>query len=296
MSRKYKGIYSREYKGKTTWSARIQIRGKVHVKGGFETRMDAARWRKEQMMILQSGSESQNEGVQSRSESPLFEEFLGQFYRLKAAKNNAYTVRNDRYRMRFALNYFAQNGIFRLEEITLEAVEEMLSVYKTTGVPSGQGRSDASYNLLLIQLKAIPEKAVEYGKLDKNPLRGIKKKELTIITGHFSFEEITRIINAASGWIKKMILILYYTGMRRGELHGLKWSNVDLDKGIIIIEKRKNKKPLIIPIHPSLAEYLKPLAGSPRSMLFPKIGGCGLGVDISRASVTGSALKAIYTC
>jgi len=46
--------------------------------------------------------------------------------------------------------------------------------------------------------------------------------------------------------------ILYTSGMRVSELRLAKLSDVNLDKGYIIIQKGKNHKERIVPIHPSL--------------------------------------------
>ncbi len=47
------------------------------------------------------------------------------------------------------------------------------------------------------------------------------------------------------------------TGMRQGELLGLKWSDVNMDKRFIKVERTKSKKTRFIPINSLLYEELK---------------------------------------
>jgi len=57
----------------------------------------------------------------------------------------------------------------------------------------------------------------------------------------FSTKEIEQIISTADGWFKNYVAFSFYTGARVGELLALKWSDVDLEKGVISIERRIKK-------------------------------------------------------
>lgn len=51
--------------------------------------------------------------------------------------------------------------------------------------------------------------------------------------------------------IKNIVLLAYYTGMRRGEIFSLKWENIDLNMNCIILDKENTKSGKIrdIPIN-----------------------------------------------
>jgi len=85
----------------------------------------------------------------------------------------------------------------------------------------------------------------------------------------FSREEFTRIISAADNFcwgIMKhtrsakvfpvLLRTLYGCGLRLGEGLSLKWTDIDLENGIIIIRNGKNKKQRFVPISNSLTELL----------------------------------------
>ena len=50
--------------------------------------------------------------------------------------------------------------------------------------------------------------------------------------------------------------LLAYTGMRQGEIRALRWGEVDLEDGLIYINKAKGDQRRRVPIHPALAEVL----------------------------------------
>jgi integrase len=85
----------------------------------------------------------------------------------------------------------------------------------------------------------------------------------------FSKEEFMRMISAADNFcwgIMKptrsakvfpiLLRILYGCGLRLGEGLSLRWTDIDLESGIIIIRNGKNKKQRFVPISSSLTELL----------------------------------------
>jgi len=58
----------------------------------------------------------------------------------------------------------------------------------------------------------------------------------------FSADEVLRILESASeddpsDWERRLLEILFFTGMRRGEAFGLRWSNVLFDRGVIAVRR-----------------------------------------------------------
>lgn len=59
-------------------------------------------------------------------------------------------------------------------------------------------------------------------------------------------------------WFKPLINTVFYTGLRRSEVVKLKWRQVDLDKGIIVVAgKTKGHKERAIPLRKELLPILK---------------------------------------
>jgi integrase/recombinase XerD len=108
------------------------------------------------------------------------------------------------------------------------------------------------------------------GYLKSNPFMNIKKPPQPRYEDSRALkdEEVDKIIAAA---ILKatsplslrreiaMISLLFYTGLRRGELVSLQIKDIDLEKGRLTIraETSKSKKTRIVPMHPTLIMHLK---------------------------------------
>ena len=79
------------------------------------------------------------------------------------------------------------------------------------------------------------DQGVRWHLLVRNPLDAVEpprvhRKEMNVISG----DQINRLIAAAEGAIFHIPVVLAVTtGMRRGELLGLKWSDIDTQTGLL---------------------------------------------------------------
>lgn len=103
------------------------------------------------------------------------------------------------------------------------------------GSLSGKGESLWTQKMALTLLHNALRHAVRLKLLSSNPCSELPKakpleREMTIITE----EEARRLLQKNTGHKNFALLALALgTGMRQGELLGLQWENVDLDKGIV---------------------------------------------------------------
>lgn len=61
-------------------------------------------------------------------------------------------------------------------------------------------------------------------------------------------EELQKLVMALPIWLRPIVTIARHTGLRRGNLLGLTWQEVDLNRRVIIINKTKNGEPIGIPL------------------------------------------------
>lgn len=84
--------------------------------------------------------------------------------------------------------------------------------------------------------------AIRHKKADRNPVSGVErlrehnKRDRILSTG-----ELDRLLNASRTYLKPILMLDYYTGMRRGEILKLRWNQVDLKKGFIRLETTDTK-------------------------------------------------------
>ena len=104
------------------------------------------------------------------------------------------------------------------------------------------------------------------GSIERSPLKEHKAlKMATKVQLPFSQEEVARVLNSDffpknyEGVLQKTILSLfYYTGIRRSELIGLKYKDINLSKDLIKVLGKQNKERLI-PLLPEIKDQIKKL-------------------------------------
>lgn len=192
------------------------------------------------------------------------------------------------------------------------------------------GTTAATVNRDLGALKAALARAVDWGHLEGHPLQKVKpapvkdcgvvrwlsdSEESALRTALLDREErMRRERGSANDWrrergypeypelmghnvadqLRPMVLISLNTGMRRGELFGLEWADINGEAAVITVRgtTTKSKKSRHIPMNKEVvAMFLawKTLTGAKEGLIFP--GRDGEGVDNVRRS-WGGVLKA----
>ena len=133
--------------------------------------------------------------------------------------------------------------------------------------------SPASVNRERSLLSSIMEYACELDLIQENPVRKVKKlRESPGRERYLTPDEIKRLLDACETLSKRkdvghnpilyeIVLTAILTGLRKGNLQNLKWSQVDYKTGNIVIPagEYKNRKPLYFPINPCLQKILSGL-------------------------------------
>ncbi len=115
----------------------------------------------------------------------------------------------------------------------------------------------ATVNRELSCIKHMFNKAVQWGYLTDNPIRNVTKfKEPPGRVRYLTDEEIERLLNCCSEHIRSIVVTVLNTGMRKGEILNLKWSDVDMKNRIIIIRKTKNNETRIMPMNDTVCDVL----------------------------------------
>jgi integrase len=124
-------------------------------------------------------------------------------------------------------------GSMKLDVIGLPEIEH----YKATKLDDDLEKK--TINNQLTALRKLLNLAVEWGALERAPkVRGFKlKHEYVSEDEYLTFEEADRLLRAAAPEWKPFLVVALKTGLRIGELLALKWSDVDLVAGHLIVRR-----------------------------------------------------------
>lgn len=171
---------------------------------------------------------------------PRFEDFAPDYF--EWAKINKRSYRREIYRYKKVLLPFFKGK--RLNEINTWLIEKFkLSMAKE--------HKPATVNRELSLLSIMFSKAIEWGKTQEHPIKGGKVKKLredNITERPLSDEEEKLLLDNANGFLKSIIITALDTGMRRGEILGITWNDVDLKNRTILVRNTKNGKDRRLPM------------------------------------------------
>jgi integrase len=179
----------------------------------------------------------------------------------------------DRHSVKFLLTHFGERLLKDINPAYVEAYRQ-----KRLAEPSRQGGNTkpATVNREIACLKTIFNKAMRNGKAERNPVQGVKAlKENNERDRILSPEEYIRLLAHCPGHLKTIVKLAYYTGMRRGEILGLTWGQVDLKEGFIKLthEDTKTNEGRLVPLNQELVEMFRALPqGLPHVQVFTRYG------------------------
>jgi site-specific recombinase XerD len=171
---------------------------------------------------------------------------------IEYAKDNKKSWRRDISSIGNMMPFFEK---YRLSAITPQMIEEYKHERKRDGV------TNATINRELACLKHMFNLAITWQMARKNPVIPVKfLKETNQRDEWLTPEEIKRLLNACSKHLKPIVHTALNTGMRLNEILNLKWSDVNLEQNVIMLDETKSGTPRQIPINNSLRPTLLNLA------------------------------------
>jgi integrase len=161
-------------------------------------------------------------------EVPTLEAFQARFLDYSEVNNKPSTVYAKRWVLREHL--VPAFGKRRLDEIGPADIE----AYKARKLKDGQAAKSVNNHLCV--LRKLLNLAVEWGELSHAP----RVKQLRVAHGDFqflTFEETPRFLRAAAPEWKAFVTIALKTGLRVGELLALRWEDLDLVVGRLVVRR-----------------------------------------------------------
>ncbi|MBI3988851.1 MAG: site-specific integrase [candidate division NC10 bacterium] len=163
-------------------------------------------------------------------------------------KRSAY---HDGLRMKRLLEAFGGHALAEISPPQVEAFQRDLTA---------MGRKPATVNHYLRLLKAVFYLAIRNGKAERNPVKPVKLlQEDNVRVRYLAEEEEARLFRVLPDRYKPLVTIALHTGLRRGELAGLRWQDVDFHAGILTIPRSKHGETRRVPMNSVVRETLREL-------------------------------------
>jgi integrase len=256
--RKYKNLFQN---GDGNWCVDITVNGKRIIRVIGKSRKDA----EDALATLRTDLLRRRYGLVKFTKEISFKDFGQKFLDTYASKKSSY----ERDEVAFRLHLVPFFGSFNLLEIRIEHVERYIKKRGEEKVLRGKEEdkknltAGATINRELALLRTMLNKAVEWEHLDSYPINWRRVRRLTENSRErfLTPEEKSRLfeeIDDSSPYLKPFLIIALNTGMRKNEVLGLRWADINLADSIITVEKtrRKNRRVLRIPINQPVTETL----------------------------------------
>ena len=253
-------IEPRKRQSGTRYRVKVTVRGYPTQTKTFSSKAQAKAWGMQMEADLQSGRLGSGLS-QHHSLSDTIDRFLAE--RPSGYGEWLHDPRNSQF-LRWWKSYL---GTYRLGDLKPNLLIQARNHLQQEPIPPKSKtspttyRSAATLNRYMSALSAVLQAALEiWGWVDTNPCRGIRHlKENNARTRCLSEPEQTRLIKVCADDpnLLDVVQMALYTGARRGEICGLKWSEIDLKEETVTFLQTKNKIPRKIPLCPPAVDLLR---------------------------------------
>jgi integrase len=129
-----------------------------------------------------------------------------------------------------------------------------------------RGNKPATINRHVAALKHMFSKAVQWEMVENHGAEKVKQVKLLEENNkrlrYLLKEECHAMVNSCDAHLGPIVIMALNTGMRKGEILNLKWDNVDMKNGFLLLDRTKNGERREVPINHTLASALKNLVRS----------------------------------
>lgn len=248
---KVKGLYKR--KGSPFWWISYTQFGKTHQESTKTTSKREAEYtltcRKKD---AKEGKAPEVKRIKNHSFRELAEEYISWARRQRSFETKVCLIKQ-------LVDVF---GTYPLRSFTTKLIEQWQSERLQRSKP-------ATCNRFLAVIKHMFTKAVEWEMVEEESLKRVRKvkpiQESNARLRFLSKEECQSLVDACHPHLKPIVITALNTGMRKGEILGLKWAQVDLRHGFILLGITKSGERREIPINSTLRATLEAIPHSPES-------------------------------
>ncbi len=168
--------------------------------------------------------------------TPPFRQFAEQWYSEAVVSwRRSYAVTQRGALDKYLIPYFADKEVGQITKADVLAFRASLA--KVTARKSTNTLSNRRINSVMKPLRQILNEAAdrfEFTSAFRN-IKPLKMKRSDVMP--FSLDEVQRILTTVREDYRQYFTVRFFTGMRTGEVHGLKWKYVDFERRLILVRE-----------------------------------------------------------
>lgn len=251
--------------GTVKYRARVRVTGVTGFRDEsktFNRKSDARDWARQVEVDVQRGRHLPTREASRRTLAEAIERYIT--VTLPAKPRN-----RDAAKVSALLKWWKDKlGAVALVAVTPSMISEARDQLAATPTRLGGPRSPATVNRSRAALAAVFRAAVrDWHWLENTPMPAVSRgAESPGIVRYLCDDERKRLLAAcrssrAAAWLYPLVMLALATGARRGELLGLKWADVDLQRGQVVFHVTKNRERRAVPVAGVAIDALRKLAG-----------------------------------
>lgn len=188
-------------------------------------------------------------GIEKPREEKIGFRDFGKVYHTDYMQTVRRNFRPDVYRLQILCSYFKDTDLRAITPLEIER-------FRASRLKRGNTKSTVNRYLQL--LKKMFNLAIEESYLEENVIRKVKlfSEKDNLKERILTEKEEEKLMENCSDTLRAILLVALNTGMRRAEILGLTWSQIDFETRRIKVEKTKSEKVRFIPINDALFKQI----------------------------------------
>jgi integrase len=233
-------------KGEKSFRAKVRLKGYPVQSATFKRKTDATRWIASTESAIREGRHFKTSQAKRKTLSDAIERYKKEILPRKPKSMKKQTIQ---------LTWWDNTlGSYSLADITASVISEARGKLLSEKLGNGKTRTEATANRYMAVLSHLLNIAFkEWEWIAENPCARIAKlPESRGRVRYLTDKERVDLLGACkaskSPHLYPIVVLALSTGARLGEILGLKWQDVDLDKGRFTLHETKNGETRVIPL------------------------------------------------
>ena len=249
--------------GRTSYRVQVRLKGQPIQSATFERKTDARRWAHQTEAAIREGRHFKTSESKRHTVGDLIDRYVTTVLPRKE--------RSHQHQLSQLLWWRSEIGAHTLADLSPALIAQCRDKLAAGLVRGGTRRGPATVNRYLAALSHALSIAVrEWGWLENSAARKVSRlKEPSGRVRFLSDEERDRLLaecrESRNLFLYPAVVVALSTGIRQGELLGLRWRDVDLQRQVIVLHKTKNDERRAVPLAGHALQVMRELRGSAQS-------------------------------